>query len=249
MTQVYVDAGHSRADGGAAAGGRSEHPEALEVLASVDARLRELGITRRIDLSGNDPGALGSVAVANRSGAKLALEVHFDWSGGIDAVFGLHVSDAGARFARSLVGALAAAGFEVWKDGVIHEDAIGRSGLAFLNKTTMPAVILELGRIRDYPPSINRRQGIAIADGIATHLGVALPPPLPADVPDEEPVEDLGGPFRDVRPGTPLADALELLKAEGLISGYGDGTFRGDRPATRSDLALVLARLVSRETT
>lgn len=244
MTDVYVDPGHSARDGGAAAGGRSEHPEALEVARAVDARLAELGISRSIDLSGNDPGVHGSVKAANASGAKRALEIHFDWSGGIDAVFGLHVSDAGARFARSLVDALEAAGFDRWKDGVIHEDEIGRSGLAFLNNTRAPAVILELGRIQDYPAAVNRRQGIAIAEGIAAELGVGVPEPEPDDEPDG--IEDLGGPFRDVRPGTPLAEALEVLKAEDLIVGYPDGTFRGGEPATRTAIALVAKRLLDR---
>lgn len=40
-------------------------------------------------------------------------------------------------------------------------------------------------------------------------------------------------------------DALATLSAKGLVSGYPDGTFKGDRSVTRWELALIVARLWS----
>ncbi|HXE71258.1 MAG TPA: S-layer homology domain-containing protein [Candidatus Nitrosotenuis sp.] len=46
------------------------------------------------------------------------------------------------------------------------------------------------------------------------------------------------------RGGSPQAqDAVATLVARGLLTGYPDGTFKGDRAITRSELADILARL------
>ncbi len=42
-------------------------------------------------------------------------------------------------------------------------------------------------------------------------------------------------------------DALATLSAKGLVSGYPDGTFKGDRSVTRWELAMIVARLLSTE--
>ncbi len=41
-------------------------------------------------------------------------------------------------------------------------------------------------------------------------------------------------------------DAVRSLAAKGLVEGYPDGTFRGDRAATRYEVAMVVARLLAR---
>lgn len=40
-------------------------------------------------------------------------------------------------------------------------------------------------------------------------------------------------------------DTVASLAARGLVEGYPDGTFKGDRAASRWELALVVARLLS----
>ena len=53
-------------------------------------------------------------------------------------------------------------------------------------------------------------------------------------------------PFADT-PATHWArDALATLAAKGLIEGYPDGTFKGDRSMTRYEMAMVVARLLAR---
>jgi len=49
-------------------------------------------------------------------------------------------------------------------------------------------------------------------------------------------------PFIDVPSGHWAYDDLEWLIAEGVISGYPDGTFKGRQPATRYEMASIIAR-------
>ncbi len=61
------------------------------------------------------------------------------------------------------------------------------------------------------------------------------------------------GPLR--APATPLADvpanhwayqAIASLAADGLIDGYPDGAFKGDRPLTRYEMAVIVARVIAK---
>jgi hypothetical protein len=49
-------------------------------------------------------------------------------------------------------------------------------------------------------------------------------------------------PFRDVPPDHWAAPAVKQLAEQGILKGYPDSTFRGDRPITRYELAVALAR-------
>lgn len=51
--------------------------------------------------------------------------------------------------------------------------------------------------------------------------------------------------FRDVNKSHWAADAVAELAAKGIIEGYPDGTFKGDRRATRWEMAAMIARLLS----
>jgi len=52
--------------------------------------------------------------------------------------------------------------------------------------------------------------------------------------------------FRDVPAHHWAAGFVEKVKSLGLMEGYPDGTFRGDQPVTRYELAAILSRLVDR---
>lgn len=53
-------------------------------------------------------------------------------------------------------------------------------------------------------------------------------------------------PFADVPTDIFAFDAVAELAAKGLIEGYPDGTFKGDRAMTRYEMAMVVARLLAR---
>ncbi|MBM3461291.1 MAG: S-layer homology domain-containing protein [Armatimonadetes bacterium] len=52
--------------------------------------------------------------------------------------------------------------------------------------------------------------------------------------------------FPDV-PDMWATDAVRALAAKGMLEGYPDGTFKGDRAATRYETALIIARFLSRQ--
>lgn len=49
-------------------------------------------------------------------------------------------------------------------------------------------------------------------------------------------------PFADVPDYHWAVDAVNLLAALGVVEGYPDGTFKGGQPATRYEVALMIAR-------
>ncbi len=49
-------------------------------------------------------------------------------------------------------------------------------------------------------------------------------------------------PFEDVPADHWAYDAIAQLAAEGVIEGYGDGTYRGDQAITRYEMAQMIAR-------
>ncbi|MDH7601761.1 MAG: S-layer homology domain-containing protein [Armatimonadota bacterium] len=49
-------------------------------------------------------------------------------------------------------------------------------------------------------------------------------------------------PFKDVPADHWAAEAVQSLKEKGIVNGYSDGTFRGDKPVTRYELAVLLVR-------
>ena len=53
-------------------------------------------------------------------------------------------------------------------------------------------------------------------------------------------------PFADVATGHWAYDAVAELAAKGLIEGYPDGVFKGDRAMTRYEIAMVVTRLLAR---
>ncbi|GBC94901.1 S-layer protein SlpA [bacterium HR16] len=50
--------------------------------------------------------------------------------------------------------------------------------------------------------------------------------------------------FKDVPPDHWAADAVKEVVAKGIMKGFPDGTFRGDQPVTRYELAVTLARFM-----
>lgn len=53
-------------------------------------------------------------------------------------------------------------------------------------------------------------------------------------------------PFSDVPAGHWAYDAMAQLAADGVIEGYGDGTFRGDREITRFEMAQLTAKAMAK---
>ncbi|HEY7921406.1 MAG TPA: N-acetylmuramoyl-L-alanine amidase, partial [Streptosporangiaceae bacterium] len=118
----------------------------------------------------HDPDFRGSAIRANQLQPRVAIEVHFDSSNGVDGFSGLYFSTAGQALARHIGDAFAARGLPRKAD--VH-----RPELLFLNSTDMPALIPEIRRVHNYPDAENQKQGEGLAEGICAFLGRAYRPP------------------------------------------------------------------------
>ena len=72
---------------------------------------------------------------------------------------------------------------------------------------------------------------LAVVLAIAMVLGLMLPV--------------MAGPFADVPENHWAYEAVKQLAAYGLVQGFSDGTYKGQEPMTRYQLAIVVARLLS----
>lgn len=54
-------------------------------------------------------------------------------------------------------------------------------------------------------------------------------------------------PFSDVQPTDWAYQAVEKLSAEGVVEGYPDGSFKGEKPITRYEMSQIVAKLMARE--
>jgi hypothetical protein len=164
--------------------GRQEHQEAFQVCTYALAAMRRSGLTvvsETAQGASHDPDFKGSADRANQLQPRVAIEVHFDWSGGVDGFSGLYDSAQGQALAGHIGAAFKARGLPRAAD-------VRRPGLNFLNQTHMPALIPEIRRVHNYPDGQNRAQGEALAEGTCAFLGHAFRPPQePAAKPQPQP--------------------------------------------------------------
>ena len=186
---VYLAVGHGVEHSGVfdpgaiGTDGRQEHQEAFQVCTYALAAMRRSGLTvvsETAQGASHDPDFRGSALRANQLQPRVAIEVHFDWSGGVDGFSGLYVSPQGQALAQRIGTAFTARHLPRAAD--VH-----RPDLFFLNSTDMPALIPEIRRVHDYPDSENRAQGEALAEGTCVFLGHAFQAPHGPDTKPEPP--------------------------------------------------------------
>ncbi len=54
-------------------------------------------------------------------------------------------------------------------------------------------------------------------------------------------------PFADVQKGHWAYDAVNVLAQDGIVDGYGDGTFKGDKTITRYEMAQIVAKAMNKD--
>lgn len=185
---VYLAVGHGVEPNGVfdpgaiGADGRQEHLEAFQVCTHALAGMRRSGlrvISETAQGASHDPDFQGSARRANQLNPRVAIEVHFDFAGGVDGFSGLYAANDGRALADHIGRA-----FEARNQP--RKTDVHRTDLFFLNETTMTALIPEVRRVRNYPDSVNEAQGEAIAEGTCTFLGRAYRPPGPSDIKSRE---------------------------------------------------------------
>ncbi len=186
---VYLAVGHGVEPNGVfdpgaiGADGRQEHMEAFQVCTHALAGMRRSGlrvVSETAQGASHDPDFQGSARRANQLNPRVAIEVHFDFAGGVDGFSGLYAANDGRALAKHIGDAFKARNQP-------RKDDVRRTDLFFLNETTMTALIPEVRRVRNYPDSENKAQGEAIAEGTCAFLGRAYRPPGPADTKHREP--------------------------------------------------------------
>ncbi len=95
-------------------------------------------------------------------------------------------------------------------------------------------VLIELGFVScDADVKIIRTKAAgAIVAAILKILNLPVPPPM------------IPGPFPDVDVNDYAAGAIKRMAESGIITGYGDGMFRPDKPLTRREMAVVADRIM-----
>jgi len=223
VLDVYLAVGHGVEPSGVydpgavGADGRQEHLEAFEVCTYALAGMRRSGlqvVSETAQGASHDPDYRGSAIRANQLSPRVAIEVHFDWSGGVDGFAGQYLSGAGRALAAHIGDAFTARNLPRAAD-------VMRPELLFLNSTTMPALIPEIRRVHDYPVAENQAQGEAIAEGTCVFLGRTYrrPGPVPGPGPGG-PVPASSALLAPAR--APMHQAEEYLVAQ-PHGQYGDG--------------------------
>jgi hypothetical protein len=175
--------------------GRHEHDEAFQVCTYALAAMRRSGLTVVSETAlgaSHDPDFHGSAIRANQLQPRVAIEVHFDSSNGVDGFSGLFFSAAGQTLARHIGDAFTARGLPRAAD-------VRRPELLFLNSTDMPALIPEIRRTHNWPDAENKKQGEALAEGTCAFLDHAFKPPAAAQPHQQHPA-----PPGPVTPGAAL---------------------------------------------
>jgi N-acetylmuramoyl-L-alanine amidase/Mannosyl-glycoprotein endo-beta-N-acetylglucosaminidase len=176
---VYLAVGHGVEPNGVfdpgaiGTDGREEHQEAFQVCTFALAAMRRSGLTvvsETAQGASHDPDFRGSAVRANELRPRVAIEVHFDSSNGVDGFSGLYFSPDGQTLAGHIGAAFKARGLPRKAD-------VRRPELLFLNSTDMPALIPEIRRVHNYADSENRAQGEALAEGTCAFLGHPYRPP------------------------------------------------------------------------
>lgn len=232
--RLALDPGHGGVDPGAV--GKDwrllEKEVNLEVARQLSELLSEAGLEVILTRQDDSYVSLQERAEAiNTAGVDVVISLHVNSSGNRDADYlSAHVfsrESRGAELGEILLNYLARA--TGWPNGGVRVN-----DFYILRETRPPAVLMEIGFIshaaqEKFLSTAANRAGLAraLAEGILAWAGVA------------------GVSFSDIVGHWAERDIVTVAR-EGLMSGYADGTFHPDAPATRAELAAVTRRLWER---
>ena len=170
MARIYLANGHGikpsgTYDPGASGGGWTEQSAGDTIVSLAAAKLRDWGVDVKDEAYKDDPNYIGSARAANDWGADYLVAIHHDWNQAPAGHFGHWYSEAGHSLADDIRDAMNDAGFPHRADW--HKR---RTELYVLSHTDAPAALYEVGRIGDYSREQLQQIGMAVAEGIATHI-------------------------------------------------------------------------------
>ena len=231
MVKIGIDPGHGGRDPGAvAADGLTEKEVNLAVGLKLYQLLEEAGINAVMTRTADEEVSLAErVALLNREKVDLVLSLHVNSCTNPQANYlasfilapGGEAEKAARFIQRELVQATG------WPDGGVRQ-----ANFYILRETEAPAVLVEMGFLSNpqvaaqlAQNSFQEKLARAIFRGVLFYLGFDPDEPL-----------DIQGHWAE--------EAIRLVRKAGIMSGYPDGTFKPDQPATRAELAVALANLI-----
>ncbi|MGI9862283.1 N-acetylmuramoyl-L-alanine amidase [Moorella naiadis] len=236
MTKIGIDPGHGGSDPGAVAAGELQEKD-VTLAVGLDLRHRLQGAGLEVIMSRTedvDVSLADRAQLFNREQVGLVVSLHVNSAASTTAnyvsTFILAPGGQAEKIANAIQPELVAA--TGWPDGGVRE-----ANFYILRQTDAPAVLVEMGFISNPATAsllatIATRQTLAraIYKGLAVYLG------LPPDVPMLP--TDIQGNWAEA--------AIRRVIAAGIMSGYPDGSFRPDQPATRAELAAALDRILDK---
>jgi hypothetical protein len=216
--------GHPLYDPGAVApDGTQEHVEAYRVAQHALVAMKRSGLSVVSETAmgaSHDPDYVGSANRANELKPKVAIEVHFDSFNGVDGFAGQYVSDSGHALARHIGDAFV-------KRHLPRKDDVLRTGLYFLNATTMTSLIPEIRRVHKCSETEVEAEGEALAEGVCAFLGVPFRPPAAPVAPPPHPAPP---PSAAVTPASPLLAAPRATAGQAgrFLLGQAHGGYSDD---------------------
>ena len=245
MAKIYGRMGHGGKDSGAVGPNRTEANDNLQYGTAVMNKLKTMGHTVKVSRTNDTYRSLGSITnEANLWGADLFLDFHrndYDaQANGASAHIAPKASAKSKELAKAITAAVIPFGFKDRSGGKGY--VVQEKNNYTVTHTTMPAVILEIGFIKNmHDNNIFDSQRDAITTAIANAVnkvagGSAQPAPTPPTPPPASTVPELKavlkkGAKNDKAQTKQLQERLIKHKAySGKVDGiFGSGTDKGVR--------------------
>jgi N-acetylmuramoyl-L-alanine amidase len=238
MSTLIFSIGHSDRDPGAVASGTTEHLEVKNIVSRATTQLLDLGYS--VWVIPTNLSLIQKINWVNQNARPddFLIAVHLNAVSNSSATgtetWYLLGSDRGKSFARVLQSELVKV--LALRDRGVKGDRSNQDGrLGIIRDTKVPAWLLELGFVSN-PTDLNavRERGPKALFDAARQVFTANNPYLePGNL----------RPFSDVKPESWYFDLVKEAKAQKIIAGFDDGTFRPNQPISRAELLQVLKNL------
>jgi N-acetylmuramoyl-L-alanine amidase len=243
---LIIDPGHGGKDPG---GGSNQHWLEKDLVLSISLyqfmRFTQLGVqaglTRDRDVYLSPTERTEKV---RDSGALYCISNHINAGGG-DGVETIHSIYADHALAKLLAHEIVAEGQNLRRTFSRALPSNEKKDYYFMHRNTgsVNTTIVEYGFADSTRDDVMQLQtdwvdyAEAVVRGFCKFVKHPYEPPAP-------PAPPVVGPFKDVPADHWAAGSVSRVKAAGIMAGYTDGTFRGEAPVTRYEMAEILDRLL-----
>jgi len=238
--KLMLDPGHGGHDPGAVAHGLREKDLTLDIAQRIRHMLEaeyegvEVRLTRESD---TDVSLSQRARMANQWGADFFLSIHVNAGGGTGwESYRFPSVPARTVTYQDIIHA------EVIREVQVTDRGKKTANFVVLRETAMPALLTEnlfidnaqdAARLKD--AAFREKLARGHVAGLAKAFGLKR---------KEAPV--VPGPFPDVPSSHWAAEAIQVVKDAGLMTGREDGSFGPNEPVTRAQMAVILAALLKK---